>query len=200
VEQEISIIHIIPKATHNDPAGRQAAASIYKHLDIDTGSALVSKVFIITYPMSLDEVENFARECLADPVVDNYSVGKIFTPENFQTFISVSKKPGVTDDEGTSAQKTLADYLGKEIDTKTQHIFSQNYIFFENKLSDIDFKTAAVSLLGNGLINHFDYGTVDSYNVFVPSVEISADDTVETINIFISDEKLLELSQKWFYR
>ena len=40
------------------------------------------------------------------------------------TFV-VAKGPGVTDDEGTSAQNALSDFLNEPIDVRTQHIFSE---------------------------------------------------------------------------
>lgn len=190
------LIHITPKNINFDPLGKHTASSISKHLDIDCGNVCASKVFLVTYPMSIEQAKKFASDCLCDPVVDSLSVGRVAELEGFSSFISIAKKPGVTDDEGISAQKTLADYLAEEIDTKTQHIFSQNFYYIENKLAEDKLKLIASTLLGNGLIHHFEYGDISSYRLYIPSVEIHADSTVETVNIFVSDDELMKLSQE----
>ncbi len=190
------LVHITPKDIHEDPVGRHTTLSIRKHLGINCGRVVATKVFIITYPMTPGQAEQFAVDCLADPVIDRVSTGSVTEIEGFSSFISIAKKPGVTDDEGTSAQKTLADYIGEDIDTRTQHIFSQDLYLVETDPGGGKLRTAAEKILGNSLIHHIDCGNIKSYNTYVPSVEITTDDTVEAVDIFLDDDKLLKLSQE----
>ncbi|MFW6366200.1 MAG: AIR synthase-related protein, partial [Spirochaetota bacterium] len=194
--QNVVLIHTVPIDTAADPSGRHVAGSVLKHMHIDTGMVVETKVYAITYPMSGDEAASFAVDCLQDPVIETVSVGKIAPPDGFSCFIAISRKPGVTDDEGVSVQKTLADYLGRKIDTKTQHIFTQSLYFLEKQLPNETLGAIASELLGNRLIHHFESGLVDSYNVYVPSIEIEKDATVETVDIFVDDDSLMRLSRE----
>ncbi|MCP4397791.1 MAG: phosphoribosylformylglycinamidine synthase, partial [bacterium] len=118
----------------------------------------------------------------------------------YRSYIIVAKLPGVTDDEGSSAQKTLADQLNISLDTNTQHIFSKELFLIERPLTQEQLKLIAEELLGNKLIEHFGYGALndsvpDDYS-YVPEVHIDIHEKAEAIDIFVPDEELLELSKE----
>jgi phosphoribosylformylglycinamidine synthase len=125
-----------------------------------------------------------------------------FSPASlFRSYIVVAKLPGVTDDEGTSAQKTLADFLNISLETHTQHIFSKSLYLLEHDLKKEQLKAIAEELLGNKLIHHFEYGSLATPEAFeksacyVPEVHITTHEHAEAVDIFVSDDELLELSK-----
>ncbi|MDA3899669.1 MAG: AIR synthase-related protein [Spirochaetes bacterium] len=195
MEKSVSFVHLVPKDVVYDPEGKRIARQIKKHLKLESGVVLASKLFLIDYPLSDDELSGFASQCLHDPVVNDIYCGKLHTPDNYKSYISIAKMPGVTDDEGTSAQKTLADFLGKQIDTRTQHIFVQDLCLIEKGFDDKTLFTIASNLLGNKLINHFEYGSPENFKLYVPAVDVVVDNTVENIDIFLPDDELIRLSR-----
>ena len=194
-------VQIAIKPHLTDVVGEQIAKKAKQFLGIHTGKVKSSKVFAIDYPkLTRFQLIGFIEYCLKDEIVNTLSINKLHYLENYQSYIAVAKLAGVTDDEGTSAQKLLADFVNKDLDTKTQHIFSQELFYFENKLSEAELKQIAESLLGNPLINNLKYGYEPNQlkieDLFVPKVQLTTDETVNVVDINISDEDLVALSQK----
>ncbi|MGB1205650.1 MAG: phosphoribosylformylglycinamidine synthase subunit PurL [Chitinophagales bacterium] len=194
-------VQIAIKPHLKDVVGEQIARKAKQFLGIDTGKVKSSKVFAIDYQkLSRFQLIGFIEYCLKDDIVNTLSINKLHYVSGYESYVSVAKLAGVTDDEGTSAQKLLVDFVNKNLDTKTQHIFSQELFYFENKLSETELKQIAESLLGNPLINHLQYGYAPNQlhikDLFVPKVHLATDKTVNIINLNIPDEDLITLSQK----
>ena len=117
-----------------DTKGHRIEQQSLQQLNINTGTVKTSKVFSIQYPLSTQQVEAFAHHCLQDHITDQANINQLYLPKNFSHAIAVAKLPGVTDDEGTSAQMALADFFNAQLETNTQHIFSQEIIYIEQKL------------------------------------------------------------------
>ena len=118
---------------------------------------------MIDYPASEDSIHLFAKDCILDIVTDEILVNSTYQSSVHKSFIAVAQLPGVTDDEGISAQMAWVDYFNKNADVKTQHIFSQKVYYFEKHLSKEDLQKIAVRLLGNPLINRFSIGHSDEH-------------------------------------
>lgn len=175
------------------------ADSARKYWGIETGRVKSSQVFSVRYALTAGQVRDFAHSCLQDPVLHDVRIDTFYQNPAFRSYIMVAKLPGVTDDEGTSAQKTLADFLNVPLDTNTQHIFSKSVYYLEEALAADQLQTIAEKLLGNPLINHFEYGTLPDENGaalgYVPEVHITTHEHADTVDIFVSDEELLALSR-----
>ena len=113
----------------------------------------------------------------------------------------MARRPGVTDDEGTSAQNALADFLNEPLDTHTQHIFSKRLYLLENDLPAADLRRIAEELLGNKLINRFEVGRVaDGIRDYTPRPGGGAEAITEIISLTgLSDAELVQLSKDNIY-
>lgn len=179
-----------------DPAGRAARADALRFLGIDTGEVRTARQFTITCPISPEDLALLAHEGLSDPVLHEVFVDHPSVPPGFPACLRVSRRPGVTDDEGVSAQRTLADLTGREVETGTQRIFTSDLYFLERPLSDSDLTRLGEELLGNPLVNRFDFG-LDLDPLFAaPALDFGADSTIETVDIFLPDEELDRLSKE----
>ncbi len=195
-------ISLLPHIT--DVKGEQVRAQAASFLGIDTGEVKCSQVYAVQYNLKDHDMERFAHTCLGDEIMNKVSVDQIELPaENFKAFIAVAKLPGVTDDEGTSAQKALADLIeGNDFDTQTQHIFSQTLYYIEKPLTRRQLKQIAEELLGNKLIHHFQYDTLGAVQslklnqLYVPKVRLVTDTTTTTIDLNLADDELLALSKR----
>ena len=185
-----------------DSKGESIRHKAQQQLGINTGKVKTAQLFSVNYPLSQEQLQNFAEGCIKDKITDEALVNAYYQPKGFACAVAVAQLPGVTDDEGISAQMALADFFNLELDVNTQHIFSQYVYFFENKLSVEQLKTVTKRILGNPLINHFAFGKADEDNgeiklrYYVPEVKLTIDNKVEYIELEnLSDEALIHLSK-----
>ncbi|HFC01133.1 MAG TPA: phosphoribosylformylglycinamidine synthase, partial [Phaeodactylibacter sp.] len=197
----ITTIQISKASSFSDVRGHFLRKQAQAQLGMDTGVVKHTKVFAINYPLTPAELKAFANECIKDAITDDVFINRFWEDDSFQSYIAIAKLPGVTDDEGMSAQMALADFLNKKLDLKTQHIFSQEIFYIKNSLSVNQLLTIAKKLLANPLIHHISvfhrHQAKSSFrNLYVPFVEMKVDQTTHHINLNISDEDLRRLSKK----
>lgn len=135
-----SILLTLQPGRH-DGDGQRVAADAARHLGLRTGQVRSAALYAVRYPgLSATQVADFAAACLQDPVLHTTAIDEVAAPEGFKSYILVAKGPGVTDDEGTSAQNALSDFRNEPIDTRTQHIFSKRLYWVENELPAADLR------------------------------------------------------------
>jgi phosphoribosylformylglycinamidine synthase len=194
-------IQILLKPHIVDVKGNKVASKCLNQLGIKTGTVKSSKLFSVNYEASEEALKDYANRCIKDAVTDDVMVNTFYQPSDFKSCIAIAQLPGVTDDEGTSAQMAWVDFFNIDADVNTQHIFSQEIYYFENKLSEEALSTIAKRLLGNPLINHFTYSYHNnagqiSFVPYVPEVKMAADETVNTIDLDLDDQQLVQLSKE----
>lgn len=185
-----------------DAKGESIRHKAKHQLGIQTGQVKTGQLFSINYELNDEQLRAFAEGCIKDKITDEAFVNTYFEPTQFACAVAVAQLPGVTDDEGTSAQMALADFFNLKLDVNTQHIFSQSIYFFENKLTEEQLQLVAKRLLGNPLINHFTYARPDAITgkieleYYVPEVIMEIDNTVNYVTLEgLSDEELVQLSK-----
>ncbi len=188
-------IQLILKENIVDVQGEKIEGSALSFLTINTGKIKTGKIFNITYDLSKEDIQKFANLGLKDEIIHDVYINSFYKNSFYKSFILVSKLPGVTDDEGVSAQKTLNDILDLNLDTNTQRIFSDDIYLIEKHLSDDILKTLAEKLLGNKLIHHFEYGKFTGKIEYIPEVRIEKDNETETVDLNVTDDELLKISK-----
>ena len=192
----INHIQLVSINKKYDIESKHLKTEIFKHFNINTGDIKTTKVFSIKSDKSEIDIQKFANDALKDPIIQNVYINKLFSDSFYKTYLFVSKLPGVTDDEGLSAQETFCDYFNFEGSNDTQYIFTGKLFYFENDLSKNELNKIATELLGNSLINHFEFGKFDGHIHYFPEVKIKTKVKTNTINIFIPDEELKKLSEQ----
>lgn len=189
------------KPGQHDGDGQRLAEAAQRHLGLSTGRVQSLAAYTVRYPLSEAQVLDFAKNCLADPVLHDVQVGLPTAATGFTSYILVAKRPGVTDDEGTSAQNALADFLNEPLDVHTQHIFSKKLYLLENELPEADLRRLAEDLLGNKLINWLETGRVaDGVRDYTPRPGGGAEAVTEIISLTgLSDAELVQLSKDNIY-
>ncbi len=189
-------IQLVLKDNIRDVEGEKITKTAKDFLGIATGKIKTGKIFNLTYKLDENEVKYFAEKGLCDEVIHDIFINSFYQNEFYKSYVLVAKLPGVTDDEGVSAQKTLNDILDLNLDVNTQHIYTENIYLIENELTKNDLKILAERLLGNKLIHHFEFGKFKGKVDYIPTVKIIDGKKVNLINLSVNDEKLLDLSQK----
>jgi len=188
-------IKLFLKEQIRDVEAEKIRSAALSFLGIDTGRVKTAGIFNVTYELNPEQIKQFAVKGLQDEIIHDIYINESYINHDYKTFILVAKMPGVTDDEGISAQKTLIDVLELDIDTSTQHIYSEDLYLFTNKLSVAQLKDLAENLLGNKLIHHFEYGNYTGEIEYIPEVKIRSNEFIKTINLNINDTALQKLSQ-----
>jgi phosphoribosylformylglycinamidine synthase II len=179
-----------------DVAGRRVAEAAKAWLGLELGRVKTVQVYVIDFPLDADRLRRFASEALRDRVLETVVTDPTWTDPDFASFVLVAKHPGVTDDVGISAQRTLADWLGEPIDTTTQHIFSQTVYLIERAIPEASLEKLAEEVLGNPLINQFRYGVFEALPWLHPVVSLPAQPRTEVIELDLDDDELMALSQR----
>ncbi len=193
---EVSTIQVLLKEGQRDVRGESVRSQARKLLGVETGRVCSSTVFSVLYKLDRPQLELFARKGLCDEVIEDAYVNSFFTSDRFASYLLIARLPGVTDDEGVSAQKSLCDLLNLEFDTAQQHIFTQNLYLFEEALPDEVLARLGQDVLGNPLVNHFEYGRFTGRIEYVPEVRIVADATTELVDLEVSEAELLAISKQ----
>jgi phosphoribosylformylglycinamidine synthase subunit PurSL len=188
-------IQLVLKDKIRDVQGEKVQQAAKAFLNIDTGIVKTGKIFNVMYDLPHEKIERFANLGLKDEIIHDVFINSFYQDVKYKTFVLVAKMPGVTDDEGVSAQKTLNDILDLDLDVNTQHIYTEDIYLFENNLSDSELKELAEKQLGNKLIHHFEYGEFTGSIDYVPEVKIASDNEVKIISLDLDDDTLLKLSK-----
>ena len=190
-----SQIQIVLKENIKDVFGEKTRANAERFLNIKTGKVKTGKIYNVTYNLNGEELTRFANLGLKDEIIHDVYINSFYKNSLYKSFVLVAKQPGVTDDEGISAQKTLIDILNLDLDTNTQHIYTEDIYLIEDELAETELRELAEKQLGNKLIHHFEYGKFTGEVEYIPEVHINKGKDSETINLDLSDEELLKLSK-----
>jgi phosphoribosylformylglycinamidine synthase II len=77
-----------------------------------------------------------------------------------------------------------------------QRIFTSDLYFLERPLGDAELARLGEDLLGNPLVNRFDFGLDLDPLSAAPALDFGADSAVDTVDVFVPDEELDRLSKE----
>ncbi|UYZ62664.1 phosphoribosylformylglycinamidine synthase subunit PurL [Hymenobacter weizhouensis] len=193
-------IQLLLKPGQHDGEGQRVAEAAQRHLGLSTGRVQSTALYTVRYPVSGEQLRDFATHCLQDPVLHDVALDEFRHDPALRSYILVAKLPGVTDDEGISAQNALGDFLNQPLDTHTQHIFSKRLYFLEHELPEQDLRRLAEELLGNKLINRFEVGPATQIRDYTPRPGGGAEAVTDTVRLVgLTDEELVQLSKDNLY-
>src|SRR3954465_1198517 len=132
-----------------DPQGQSLQDQI-RQIGIDAGQIKSSRIFLIDSDASLSEMQQAARELLADPIVESAEV----EPAQARTgsLIEIHLKPGVMDPVAASTEMALRDMNIGARQVRTGRSYQ-----FEKQLAADQLRQIAQRFLANGVIEsvHF---------------------------------------------
>ncbi|AIZ62487.1 phosphoribosylformylglycinamidine synthase [Hymenobacter sp. DG25B] len=193
-------IQLLLKPGQHDGEGQRIAEAAQRHLGLNTGQVQSTALYTVRYPVTDQQLRDFATHCLQDPVLHDVALDEFRHNPAYKSYILVAKLPGVTDDEGISAQNALGDFLNEPLDTHTQHIFSKRLYFLEHELPESSLRQLAEDLLGNKMINRFEVGPIAQIRDYTPRPGGGAESITDTVRLLgLSDEELVKLSKDNLY-
>jgi phosphoribosylformylglycinamidine synthase II len=145
----LSRVEVSVKPGLPDPRGESLKADI-RDLGIGTVQQIrVSDVYLLEGNLSRKELEAICKLLLADPIVEQYSIGEPPPPQDAYA-VEVAYNPGVMDPVEESVSKGIGD-LG--ITTLTSVKTAKRY-YLSGQLSNSDIELISAKLLVNSVIQH----------------------------------------------
>ncbi len=204
--QELFRFEIAAHPHLDDAVGRRVAESIKHALELDVKEVRAVKVFTLS-GINLEEAQLLASQSvLHDLVLHRLTITPIQEAQSpfadiADFIIEVGYRPGVTDNEGHTAQKTLSLVLGKNKEDIAAYTSVQYHI--KGNLSAKDAQNIAENLLANTLIQRFRVKTKEEwaqspgFEAQLAKVSGTSSDAVETIDIVnMTDDELMAFSKE----
>jgi phosphoribosylformylglycinamidine synthase len=150
------------KSHVRDVVGARVARKIANELGVATEGVRVVKVFTLE-GLEQDEVDMAVeRGALHDPVLHEVSLAPI--AEGFDWAVEVGFRPGVTDNEGRTAQETLAVVLGLDRQRmESVKVYVANQYLISGDLDEATVKHVCTDLLANELIQRYEYKSAEAW-------------------------------------
>ena len=182
------------KPEFSDPAGARIANSAQHLLGISTGTIRTARVYRMSRQLSSEQLKKLAESGVRDSILHEVSLDGLPELPGYPAGILVARRPGVTDDEGMSLQRLMADMLDMPF-TGVQEVFTQDYYYLGKDLPKTDMQRLADTLLANPLIHHVETGPAPAQLNYLPEVHLAVDLRVGTIDLGGDDDSLLKLSK-----
>ena len=192
------------KAGIRDALGEKVKTRIAEHLCIPVEAVATIEVYTLDGELTPAELEAAAQGPLSDPVIQEYAIGRSLAKRfRFDWLIEAGFRPGITDNVGKTASEAIGLLTGKEIRVYT----SRQYVIMggiggARALTRHDAERIASELLANNLIQRYDivegptWDAAKGMKAYVPRVTGQDQSHTELIDLAISDEALIKISQE----
>ena len=107
-------------------------------------AAFVVQVYTVDAELSPQDIEK-AAEALANPQIEDFSIGHIPTPAQYTFAIEIGFLPGVTDNVGRTARETIEDRTGKKF-KDGESVYSSFILFLDGDIFSDEVKAFAREL------------------------------------------------------
>jgi len=183
-----------------DVAGEKLKRRIKADFGIDVAAAHVVDVYTIDAELGPDVVDVLQGDAFVDPVIQQGLTNRP-TYVDADWAIEVGFKPGVTDNVGRTAKEVIEAIAGAPF-RNGEGVYTSKLYFLKGPLSREDVVAIAEGALANTLINRYAFKTMDQYRndsgmgVYVPKVSIAAKPVVETFDLNMDIERLMQMNRE----
>jgi len=181
-----------------DPLGEKVSRRVQNDLGLPVKSVRTISVFTLDMKLTKEELERVATGPLVDPIIQEYRIDQPLA-QDFDWLAEVGFKPGVTDNVGKTAKEAIEWRLGRKLKEEEKVYTSTQYLFWGH-LKQEDVERICTDLLGNSLIQRFEVWKADEWvgkvEPKVPKVRGDEEGRVEEIDLEVTDQALLQLSQE----
>jgi Phosphoribosylformylglycinamidine (FGAM) synthase, synthetase domain len=198
-------IEVTKRAGVPDAQGSRLLRQVRDLLEIPLEAAHVLSVYVLDAELDRETLERLGREVFADPVLEVAYVDRpapILEQRRFDFVVEVGFRPGVTDNEGRTAQEAVALVLGCSKDAAPRVHTATQVRLAGAGLGQADAERIAQELLANALIHRVSvldqerFEARGGFEAVVPRVTGGQGaDAVETVALPESLEALEALSR-----
>lgn len=188
-----AVVTIAAEPGAKDPSSAKIAKAIADHVGAAPAGTRHVRVLACADTIADDLLRAFAVAAIADPIVDVVDVTASYGAPG-GSYVHLAKLPGLTDDEGRSADHAFALFRGEATAPWTFH--SQDLVVFEEELPDATLRDIAHAVLGNPNVHELSWGKLP----FVPKAPVrvrqGADVRVEEVPLPADEDELAALSSR----
>ncbi len=185
-------VAVLVRPDQRDVTGERVRVQA-RHLGIETGAVRVARVYAIDLPGTAEQLARAAPLVLADAVLETVAVDVL--PVHSGAFVTTARLPGVTDDEGRTAQLALAlAWDEPRLRDGQQCVFAQRLYLLQRQLADGDLRKLA-SALGNPLVDHLAWGAGLPTAIAAPAFVDHPPTPQQTVDLHGDDDAVLALSK-----
>ena len=192
-------IEISPLRKWRDSRGSGIQQQITDFLHLKIAEVWTRDVYTVSADISDDQARSVAK-ALSNPVLQNGVVGETIPEGKCAFLVSIGFKPGVTDNVGRSAKEAVSDIIGRPLRDDENIFSSVEYMLYGDDLTTEKVEHIAKDLLANELIESIRIFTgadlANGIPLNLPIMQSSGSGQVETYNLEVSDNELLEISRK----
>ncbi len=199
-------IEVAVKPEIKDVFGLKVQKKIATDLNLEVEVVKFIKVYLVEGDFSLDVLEKFAQSALCDPVIQTYTLNHpigLKLQYDFDWALEIGYRPGVTDNEGKTAEEALSYLLERPLDSQKEGVYFAKQFLIKGKLLREDIEKIAKELLANELIERWfilskeEFLEKNGFTYPVPRVTEYFPPLVDTFDLkSFSDEDLLNLSKQ----
>jgi phosphoribosylformylglycinamidine synthase len=181
-------ITVSVKSVHRDPGAEKLLATIQNYLRIPIKQLKCVQVYTLHKNLDEEVFNQVAQNLFVDPIMQE--LVKESDLHEFNWVVTISPKPGVTDNAAATAKTTIADYLNQpffpeeELSTATQYWIS-------GEITDKQVIDIAKNLLANPLIHKIQIEKVKQQLQGVTVVDLDISDAEL---VLLSKERQLALN------
>lgn len=200
-------IEVGQKQANTDARGRKWAQVLRDDFRHTVQEVQTLSVYTLEMDLSAEEQRRIAAELLADPITETYAINTPVSPwaqgskPQFDWWVEVGFKPGVTDNVGRSAREGVADLLKRSLGEDAQ-VFASRLFLVKGKLDRDAAELWARKSLANDLIETVtilsaaDYEKQGGVKAESRKVDLHHQPEVREIPLPDSDEDLLRMSDE----
>ena len=182
-----------------DAFGTSTAEKIREYLEIPVRKVETRTLFLIEADLREEQAAAAARELFCDPVIQRYSIDENLDGAQFDISVTVSYRPGVTDNVGHTAELALGELIGRALCPEEKVFTATQFL-----LTGVDREQArriARELLANDLIEQVSIQDYENWLQVGPRVESSRVRSahvpeVAEIDLEVSDQCLMDISRR----
>lgn len=199
-EFRISRIEVAFKRGVVDAAGKELRRAIVEDLGIEVESVRTVKVFTIEAGLDDAELEKLGEGLFTDPIVEHFTVNRPIA-EDFSWLIEVGFRPGVTDNVGKTSLEGMRDMFERPFN-EGEGVFTSRQYLLKGGLRREEVERIAHDLLANRLIQRWEIRGEEEWKSgkriapTVPKVVTRGETLVREIELEVSDEELMRISEK----
>ncbi|MBM4342957.1 MAG: phosphoribosylformylglycinamidine synthase [Deltaproteobacteria bacterium] len=186
-------VAVFVRPGQRDVAGERVRAEA-GHLGLHTGNVRVGRIYAVDLPGSAAGLTRAAPLVLADAVLETVAVDAL--PAHSGAFVLTARLPGVTDDEGRTAQWALQlAWDDRRLGDGQQRVFAQRLVLCERPLADDELRQLAAAL-GNPLVDRLAWGRGAPEAILAPAFVDQAPAPQQTVDLNRDDAGLVTLSKQ----
>ncbi|NPA39260.1 MAG: phosphoribosylformylglycinamidine synthase, partial [Thermodesulfobacteria bacterium] len=199
-------IEVATKPHFKDVTGKKVKKKILSDLGLPVDKVFSVKVYLVEGDFSREVIQRFAESALCDPVIQTFSIGEPIVKKlnfNFDWALEIGFLPGVTDNEGKTAEEALRYVIERDLVSEKEGVYFARQFLIKGTLTREDVERIARDLLANELIERWfilsreEFESKSGFSYAPPRVTQYFPPEVESFNLSdMSDEELLKLSKE----